>query len=215
MKVMKRRLILLFLFLFVATTTFAAEDRIKLASVDKESADRARHKYRPPMVIEKNDYYEIRGSSEKDLRNQMLRNGCTWEDGQKYDSVTSWYWTWDYGRDHTSQTCSAEDFSVTLEIILRLPKWVRTDDAPQTLVDKWEEYMKNLIVHENGHRDRIVAAAAALSRAVAALPPALSCADRERHVRALSSEMRVELNTAQQKYDAATDHGATQGALFP
>jgi len=212
---MKRRISLTLLLLFVSTTAFAAKDRIEVASIDKEHIHRTRYKYSPPVVIEKNDYYEIRGSSERDLRRQMLKNGSTWEDGQKYDSVTSWYWTWDYGRDRASQTCSADDFSLTLEITYRFPKWVRTDEAPQPLVDKWDGYMKNLTVHEHGHRDRVVDAAAAFSRAAATLPPDLSCADRERRVRVLSSKMMAELNAAQQEYDEATNHGATQGALFP
>jgi len=209
---MKRRRILTILFLFAATTAFAAEDRMELASIDKLHAPR---KYRPPQVIEKNEYYEIRGSSEKDLRNQMCQHGCTWDDGRKYDSVTSWYWTWVYDNDHAVQACSTDNFSVTLEITFRFPKWVRTNEAPQPLVDKWERYMKNLTLHELGHRDRVVDAAAELTGAVARLPHTLSCADRDQQVRALSSEIMAQLNAAQQEYDEDTSHGATQGALFP
>ena len=209
----KRRGILTVLCLIVATTAYAAgADRIEVASIDKEHSLR---KQRPPVVIEKNEYYEIRGGSEKDLRRQMCENGCTWDDGRKYDSVTSWYWTWDYGSGRASQTCSADDFSVTLEVTYRFPKWVRTGEAPQPLVDKWDGYMKNLILHENGHRDRVVNAAAEFRGAVARLPRALSCAERDRQVRALSSEIMAHLNADQQEYDAATGHGATQGALFP
>ena len=209
---MKRKKILTLLILFVATTAFAAEDRIEVASIDKEHSLR---KYRPAVVIEKNEYYEIRGSSEKSLRKQMCQNGCTWDDGRKYDSVTSWYWTWDYDTNQASHSCSADDFSITLEITSRYPKWVRTGEAPQPLVDKWDGYMKNLIMHENGHRDRVVNAAAEFRAAVARLPRALSCTERDRQVRALSSEIMAQLNADQQEYDADTSHGATQGALFP
>jgi predicted secreted Zn-dependent protease len=209
---MKRKNILTLLLLIVATTAVAAEDRIEVASIDKASAHR---KYRPPRVIEKNEYYEIRGSSEKDLRNQMCQKGCTWEDGKTYDSVTSWYWTWNYGTDHAAQTCSVDDFSVTLEITSRFPKWVRINEAPQPLVDKWDGYIKNLTLHEQGHRDRVVDAAAEFRSAVSRLPRALSCSERDQQVRALSSEIMAQLNAAQQEYDADTSHGATQGARFP
>lgn len=209
---MKRWNILTLLFLFAAATAFAAEDRIELASIDREHSLR---KYHPPKVTEKNEYYEIRGNSEKELRKQMYEYGCTWDDGRKYDSVTSWYWTWDYGTGHAAQTCSADDFSVILEITIRYPKWVRTSEAPQPLVDKWDEYMKNLTLHEQGHRDRVLDAAAEFSGAVAGLPRDLSCTDRDRRVRALSSEIMAQMKTAQQEYDAETSHGITQGALFP
>jgi predicted secreted Zn-dependent protease len=211
-QVMKRRYIITLFFLFLATSAFAAEGRIEVASIDKEHSPR---KYRPPLVIEKNEYYEVRGNSEKDLRHQMCQNGCTWDDGRKYDSVTNWYWTWEYGTEHASPACSADDFSVTIEVTFRLPKWVRTDEAPRPLVDKWDGYMKHLTLHEQGHRDRAVDAAAEFSRAVARLPRSLSCADRDQQVRTLSSEIMAQLNTAQQEYDADTSHGATQGALFP
>lgn len=209
---MKRWIMLTLLFLFAAATAFAAEDRIELASIDKEHSLR---KYHPPRVVEKNEYYEIRGSSEKELRKQMLQNGCVWDDGRRYDSVTSWYWTWDYGADHASQTCSTEDFSVTLEITIRYPKWVQDGEAPQSLVDKWNEYMNNLALHEEGHRDKVLDTVAEFSGAVAGLPHGLSCADRDQKVRTLSSEMMAQLNAAQQEYDTDTSHGVTQGALFP
>jgi len=209
---MKKSQILTLLLLIVATSAFAAEGRIEVASIDKEHTPR---KYRPPQVIEKSEFYEIRGNSEKDLRNQMCQNGCTWDDGRKYDSVTNWYWTWEYSRDHASQACSTDDFSVTLEITYRLPKWVRADEVPGPLVDKWDAYMKHLTQHEQGHRDRAVDAAAEFYRAVARLPRSLSCADRDHQVRILSSEIMAQLNAAQQEYDADTGHGATQGALFP
>jgi predicted secreted Zn-dependent protease len=209
---MKKRHTLTLLFLIFATTAIAAEDGVKVASIDKEHSLR---KYRSPKVIERNEYYEIRGSSEKDLRREMCQNGCTWDDGRTYDSVTSWYWTWDYGTDRTAQTCSVDDFSVILEITSRYPKWVRIGEAPQQLLDKWDGYMKYLTFHEQGHRDKVVDAAAAFSDAVARLPRALNCADLDRQVQVLSSEMMAQLNEAQQEYDADTNHGATQGALFP
>jgi predicted secreted Zn-dependent protease len=196
----------------VATTAFAAEDRMEIASIDKASS--LRH-YHPPTVIERNEYYEIRGNSEKDLRKSMCQNGCTWDDGRTYDSVTSWYWSWDYGSGYASQACSTDDFSITIEITSRYPKWVRTGEAPQPLVEKWDDYMKNLVMHENGHRDKVVDVGAEFSAAVARLPRALSCADLDRQVRALSNELMAQLNAAQREYDADTNHGAKQGALFP
>ena len=213
--VMKKHYFLTLLFLLSATAAFAAEAPIEIASIDKESVLQIRQPYSPPVIIEKTEYYEIRGGSERELRNQMLQHGVTWEDGKRYDSLTSWYWTWDYGTGHTGQTCSADDFSITLEIKLRLPKWVRTDEASQSLVDKWEGYVKNLTLHENGHREMALDAAAHFAGAVARLPHALNCADRDQRVRTLSHELMAQLNAAQQDYDVATDHGASQGALFP
>ncbi len=82
-------------------------------------------------------------------------------------------------------------------------------------MDKWDGYLQNLTLHENGHRDMVVAAATRFSRAVARLPHGLTCADRDEEVRTLNREIMAQLNAAQEEYDADTGHGATQGALFP
>jgi len=199
----------------IAVTIFAAEDGVDVAGVHKEPSPQINSRVVPPVVTEKYEYYEIGGDCEQELRSQMRQNGCKWNDGKKYDSLTSWQWTWDYGYDRTPQGCRADSFRTTVEIIFRLPKWVRADDVPQALVDKWDIYMNNLIIHENGHRDMAVEAAAELSRTVAGLPPASSCAELDRIVRELSRERMKKLNADEMKYDETTEHGFTQGAVFP
>ncbi len=212
---MKKIIISVLLMVIVAVTAFAGEDRIEVASRDKDFSLRVKRVFTLPSVTEKYEYYEIRGDSEKEMRSQMRQNGPVWNDGNKYDSVTSWYWKWGYRNDPSSQDCSVDSFRVTLEITFRYPQWLRTDDVPRQLVDKWDGYMKNLIAHEQGHRDLAVEAAADFSRAVAKLPRALSCAELNAEVSALSRERMGQLNADEREYDETTCHGTTQGALFP
>lgn len=203
------------LLIAAAATTFAAESKFVVASVDKTLHPGIQNRVVAPVVTEKYEYYEIRGNSEKELRGQMCRNGCAFNDGEKYDSVTMWRWKMDYGYDRAPRACTADSFKVALEISYRYPKWVHADGAPQVLVDKWDGYMKHLITHENGHRDMAVEAATELSRAIAALPPAASCAELDREVRALSRARMQKLNAEEKGYDESTIHGKTQGAVFP
>jgi predicted secreted Zn-dependent protease len=210
-----KKIIFPLLFLTFTATTYAGDDKVKVASIDKDIPHGIKITVVPPTVTEQYEYYEISGNSEKELRNQMCRNGCTFNDGKKYDSITTWHVKLDYGYDRAPRACTADSIRVTIAINIRYPKWVRTDDAPQPLVEKWDGYMKNLIMHENGHRDMAVEAAAELSRAVAALPPASSCAELDRDVRALSRERMEKLNADETGYDETTSHGKTQGAVFP
>ncbi len=202
------------LFMTIAVTTYAVDGKVVVANVDKNLPLRKKTVAVTPVVTEKYEYYEVGGSCEKDLQCQMRQKGITWYDGKKYDSATSWHVKWDYGYDRGPQTCSADSFRVVVEIIFRYPKWVRTGDVPQPLVNKWDDYMKHLIMHENGHRDMAVEAAAELSRAVAELPPAPTCAALDREVRALSRARMNRLSDDERAYDAATNHGYTQGAVF-
>ncbi len=202
-----------FVFILFASTAVAGENRINVASIDRNLPSNGGARNVPrPIVVEKHEYYEVNGRCEKDLRCDMAQKGCRWDDGSMYDSVTSWSWQWEYGHDHS---CTPDAVIVTMEIISRYPKWVQTAGAPQSLVNKWNDYLQSLVIHENGHRNMAVEAATEFSRAVAALPSVQSCSELDRMVRTLSREWMEKLDADSKEYDLATNHGVTQGALFP
>ena len=216
MKISEKRKAICFLALFIsAAATCPAGENVKVASIDGNAHRQITGLVIPPVVKETYEYYEIRGNSEDALRSELCRNGCKWKDGKTYDSVTNWHVKWDYDYDQAPQTCSADSFRAVVDITFRYPKWVRTDDVPPSLAAKWESYMTNLVEHETGHRDMAVEAAAELSRAVADLPPAPTCADLDRMVRSLCHERMRKLNSDAQSYDEITRHGTAQGAAFP
>jgi predicted secreted Zn-dependent protease len=212
-KPMKKVLFLL-LFFPSALPAFAAGDRIDLASVDRDIY-RLRAKAVAPLVTEKQEFYEISGRDEKELRDQMTRNGSSWSDGNKYDSVTRWRVTWDYGYDRTPGSCGADSFRANVEIIIRYPKWLPSEDVPGTLREKWDTYLASLVVHESGHRDMAVEAVEDLTRTVAEMPSTPTCAELDRKIRSLCHERMQKLNDESKEYDVATSHGITQGAIFP
>ena len=168
-----------------------------------------------PVHNEKFEYYDVCGCSEKDLQCDLTLKAIKCSDGKKYDSVTNWKVKWDYGHNRDSKTCTTKSFTVTVDITFRLPKWVRETDAPQKLSDKWDSYIKNLIVHETGHRDRALAAAKEITRNIAELPPAGSCSELDREVNGISRERLNKLIAEQAEYDEVTNHGHSQGVLFP
>jgi predicted secreted Zn-dependent protease len=168
-----------------------------------------------PVVTEKYEYYEVFGGCEKDVQCDLQRKCITWKDGKKYDSVTNWKIKWDYDHNPSAQNCSPNSFRVTVDVTFHLPKWVPTKEAPRQLVDKWDGYMKNVLAHEKGHRDIAVQAATELTRKVAQLPSALACVELERAIHDLCRKQMRILDRNEKQYDAATNHGHTQGAIFP
>lgn len=204
-----------FLLLMTAAAICPAGERVDAASIDSNTHRQTAGRAIPPVVTETYEYYEIKGNSEEQLRNEMCRNGCKWKDGKTYDSVTNWHVTWDYDYDQAPQTCAADSFRATVNITFRYPKWVRTGDVPGQLAAKWDSFMKSLVEHEAGHRDMAVEAAAELSRDVAGLPPAPTCEELDRTVRSLCHERLKKLNNDAKEYDEATRHGSVQGAVFP
>jgi len=203
------------LLLFVAAASFAGEGKADQTPIGQKVLFQSKSSIIPPVVTEKYEYYDVCGICEKDLQCDLKQKCITWNDGKKYDSVTSWKINWDYGHNNIANTCKADSFTVNLEVIFRLPKWVRTDEAPKALVAKWDTFVKNLLIHEKGHRDLAIAAAAELVRSVAELPPALTCTDLDKKVQAMSRMSMKKLAEEEKKYDITTEHGQTQGAIFP
>src|SRR5512147_233784 len=167
---MKRSALIVLIIAFTAMT-FPAEGGPVVASIQKETPLPAKNTVVPPVVREAYEYYEVCGCCEVDLKGELKQKCITWKDGRKYDALTSWKVKWDYGYNRLGQTCSADGFTVTLNVRYLLPKWAKPADPPRELVEKWESYTKNLLAHESGHRDRAVEAAAELTRTIADLPP--------------------------------------------
>lgn len=212
---MIKRIIVSCLLIPFGVTSFAAEDRVNMASIERDQTVWVRSKVLPPKVTEKYEYYEVCGCDEKELQCDLKQKCVRWNDGHKYDSLTSWDMGWDHGYDQTSESCAINSFKPIIEITFRYPKWKRTDEAPRSLMEKWDRYLKNLTAHENGHRDMVVKAATELSHDVAQLPPAQTCAELDRRVRELARKRLEMMHENQRSYDEMTKHGATQGAVFP
>ncbi len=209
------RFIILTVFLMlVAAPSASAGDRVELASIEKTLVPQG-GKILPPIINAKYEYYEVCGCGEEELHCDLKKKCITWTDGKKYDSLTSWEIKWDHGFDQASKTCAVNSFKPIINITFRFPKWNRTDEAPQTLIEKWDRYLNSLIAHENGHRDMVVAAVNDLSRVVVQLPPAPTCADLERNMRDLFRKSMEKMKKDQREYDEATKHGTSQGAVFP
>ncbi len=205
----------LFLLITIAGTVSAGEQGINVADARKISPVTTGNSAIAPVVREKYEYYEVCGCCEKDLQGDLKQKCIRWSDGKKYDSVTNWKLKWDYGHNQASGTCAVDSFTVTVDITFHVPKWVPTDGAPQPLVEKWNRYLENLMMHEKGHRDKAVEAANELTHSVAALPPARTCGELDREVQVLGLAEKNKLLQDQKDYDDATKHGAKQGAVFP
>jgi predicted secreted Zn-dependent protease len=166
-------------------------------------------------VTEQYEYYTIAGNTAMDLRSQMTANGIKWDDGKTYDALTTWNIKWDYGYNCGTLGCTAANFNATVAITFRYPSWKPTETAPATLVERWDAYMRNLIVHETGHRDMAVERTRDLASEIAQMPPAPSRRELDRQIEQLASVRMAKMNGDQRIYDADTIHGSTQGAVFP
>lgn len=212
---MKWTIFVLMISILSAMTVSAADHNTNVAKADPNIQFQIPASVFKPLVTEKYEYYQVSGKTETELRRQMTANGTKWDDGRSYDSLTTWNVHWNYDYDCSGGLCRPKAFATTVDITFRYPQWARSQDAPDPLVAKWNAYMKNLITHENGHRDMAVQAAAELARRAAELPPARGRAELDREVDSLVEAWNAKLSDDEKQYDATTIHGTTQGAVFP
>lgn len=209
-----QRIVVFVMAICIATSAIAADENVKLANIEKNIRPGAALGSVVPQVSEQYEYYDIIGQTEKELRRQMSEYGIKWDDGKTYDALTTWSVKWNYGYSTSTAGCMAQPFNATVDITFRYPRWIRGDAAVEPLAAKWDSYMNNLIVHENGHRDMAIQHTADFA-AVAAELVAPSCADLDRQIESLGRERMAKLNSEERDYDTTTIHGATQGAVFP
>jgi predicted secreted Zn-dependent protease len=151
-------------------------------------------------------YYDVNGSTERDLREQLNAMGPVGPDGYHGDALTSWHvrWTWDgYG----AENCDLRTTSATYDIKVTMPRWVPPEDVSPALIEKWNQYMLALTAHENVHVENVIANLPVVINAIRRA----SCSTAE----AKAQEILAGIRQNDMDFDTRTDHGSTQGARFP
>jgi predicted secreted Zn-dependent protease len=151
-------------------------------------------------------YYDISGSTGEELRNQLDRYGLTGPDGYRGDAATVWHieWTWDgYGME----TCDLQTVTETHEVKVTMPRWIPTDEASPELIEKWGKYVLALANHEKGHVDNVILNIPVLLDSIRRA----DCTTAE----GKAQEVLMRIRQYDLDYDSRTNHGETQGAVFP
>ncbi len=153
-------------------------------------------------------YYNITGSKANELRDSMnqLRPRDPWDGNLPVDSYTDWYiaWNWPgYGSDN----CDLSAAVITYRINVILPRWKVPEDASPELIAKWQKYLQSLALHEKGHVENIVNNYSSVKTAIQVAT--CSTADTE------AQKTLEPLRRFDADYDRETQHGVSQGAIFP
>ena len=135
--------------------------------------------------------------------------------GEASFATTSWKVTWSYDYGMRSGSCSVADLAVSLKIRVLLPKWRQPAAADPALVERWQIFMDALERHERGHELNGIRVAGRVRAALRALGSRSTCARLERVADAAGGKVIEGGRDRDREYDDATDHGATQGAVFP
>jgi predicted secreted Zn-dependent protease len=151
-------------------------------------------------------YYDISGSTENELRAQLDARGPVGYDGYKSDATTRWFIRWNWP-GYGTRSCNQSAATVSYDIQVIFPRWIPPENVTPDLVAKWVNYTRVLAEHEKGHVDVVVANYQSVADAI----KGATCETAEAKAQAALAPIRQHGID----YDAATNHGATQGARFP
>jgi predicted secreted Zn-dependent protease len=146
-------------------------------------------------------YYEVHGSTDDELRAGMAQAGA------EFAANTSWQFHWSWNQTTTGGVCHPTNVQITYSITIAFPHWTPPANAAPGLVDRWTTFTQALATHEDGHAVRVIQNAPNVRDAIAAA----SCANA-------AAAAQSAINVIQQisdQYDIDTNHGATQGAVWP
>jgi predicted secreted Zn-dependent protease len=139
-------------------------------------------------------FYTVTGSTANEIRNSLNQNRPG-----SYDGWAQWHFTW--------SGCQDGGVQVNYTITVDFPQWSLPANPSGTLVQSWNLYINALALHEQGHVDLVMAAVPDFIDTLQNVP----CNE----INATANAMLAEINHVNEQYDEETDHGATQGAVFP
>ena len=168
------------------------------------------------IVLDASDEtYRVTGTTASALVAGMRAEALKDRVGESAFAITTWDMTWSYGYNERSGSCSIQDLVVQIRISVLMPFWEPPPGTDAGLIARWNGYIDALRRHERGHEQNGLDRAKEVRDAMLALPPRSTCTALERTADAAGAAVIDAGNDWDRTYDDDTDHGATQGAVFP
>jgi predicted secreted Zn-dependent protease len=152
--------------------------------------------------------YEVEGRSPRSVRDSIdRRRPADPSDGVRHDARTRWNYRTQW-RNGPDGRCLPATATVTLSITMILPDLASREQLSAREQAGWDAYFTALIAHERNH-GRI--AAAGREQMQAAMRTSPDCDAMTAVIRTTNAEVA----DASREYDRQTDHGRTEGAVYP
>jgi predicted secreted Zn-dependent protease len=151
-------------------------------------------------------YYSVHGTTTSKIFDEIRLKGLREQAGEyageyaaglaSAKSEIRWRW-----RD-TGALCSVGAVSITLDLVVTLPRHERPNDLSSDLQERWQRFSAAIAAHEQRHVDIFENAATAVkARIEAALKKWASCVEVEAAIRDLWKTHEVETQKTQRQFD--------------
>ena len=154
------------------------------------------------------NYYTVHGQDYASLLQSLNANGP-----RGFHGMAGWKVTYQYTTKQRRDACQIDTVRVKISGEILMPRWADERSAPQALQRRWSDYYAALKLHEDGHIQHGRELALLVKESLMGLG-AVPCNQIQALAQAEFQRVYGNLKTRDQEYDARTNHGATQGAVF-
>jgi predicted secreted Zn-dependent protease len=168
-----------------------------------------------PIVTQTFYYYDVTGKTPQEVRVDLNRHGPFDSQGRRFDGYTRWYVRWRYIYKSVPEGCAISGVSTSVDVAVTLPRLSPDDGLSDDLKKSFANFAEKLRLHEDGHAQHAIEIAKRIETGITALPPEGTCERLGQVANELGYSLIKEANQQDLDYDARTQHGRTQGVIFP
>jgi len=164
---------------------------------------------RQPAVVETSvstRHYPVLGTTTAAIFAAIDANGPVETSGQRAVGMTSAEWNLTSGDvDVRAVPCVFPSLTITLHLVVMLPRHEAPEVLPADLRDRWERFVARVAAHEQRHVDIYLDGANAMKTRLEALRTAVSCAALEKAIDAAWRAQQADIARAQTEFHAADE----------
>lgn len=153
-------------------------------------------------------HYSVQGQDYDSLMSSLRANGP-----KGFHGLASWNIRYDYTTKRRGDACQIDTVRTQVNGRILMPRWTDELSAPQALRRRWNDYYAALKWHEDGHIQHGKELALLVKERLIGLGVA-PCDQMQVMAQKEFDRLYGNLKMRDQEYDARTNHGAIQGAIF-
>ena len=159
-------------------------------------------------------YYDVTGNTARQLRRELNAKGPMSYRG-RVDGLAQWSVTWKYHSAPTADGCEFTEFRAKVEGTITLPRWTPSGKFSPELMNRWQNFLTALRIHEHGHYSHGEQAAREIQTLGRRFRVTGNCSSIAQQFNDQAMKISDKYRAADKEYDRRTRFGWTQGVKFP
>ncbi len=158
-------------------------------------------------------YYEIDARTRQEIYDQIQKMGPNLSNMEAAASIRyEFSWNIIYNEKIIGD-CHPNSGFVNLRMNYTFPRWTNYTTADNDLKNQWDSYFSLLALHEDGHKDIVLAYGQKLTDTIQDFHHD-NCQEFDRLLEQKCKEVVNQCKLLNKKYDHETEHGKKQGAVW-